>query len=159
MGSVRAGLGAALATGGLRRLALAWLAPSIGGWAFTVLAGDLRLRRRGAAAVGLAALVAYCGSPRFNCRTTRAFLGLIARRSRSVGIALEHADYLIAVPDRLPVDRRRRVQCRRLTQAYLFSGGFGRSSARSDASSAHIIPQGRRKLQSQPEQPVAIAKR
>ena len=57
MGSVRAGLGAALATGGLRRLALAWLAAAVGGWAFMVSLAIYAYAEGGAAAVGLAALV------------------------------------------------------------------------------------------------------
>jgi hypothetical protein len=57
MGSVRAGLGAALATGGLRRLALAWLAAAVGSWAFMVSLAIYAYAEGGAAAVGLAALV------------------------------------------------------------------------------------------------------
>jgi MFS family permease len=56
VGSVRAGLGAALATGGLRRLALAWLAAAVGGWAFMVALAIYAYAEGGAAAVGLAAL-------------------------------------------------------------------------------------------------------
>src|SRR3954454_6941898 len=54
--SIRVGLGQALATRGLRRLALAWLASAIGGWAVMVSLAVYAYAQGGAAAVGLAAL-------------------------------------------------------------------------------------------------------
>ena len=56
VGSIRVGLREALATRGLRRLALAWLASAIGGWAFMVSLAVYAYAQGGAAAVGLAAL-------------------------------------------------------------------------------------------------------
>jgi MFS family permease len=55
--SIRVGLRDALATHGLRRLAFAWLASAIGGWAFMVSLAVYAYAQGGAAAVGLAALV------------------------------------------------------------------------------------------------------
>jgi hypothetical protein len=58
--------------------------------------------------------VTYSGSPRFNRRMTRAFLGLdrplLAQRE---AVRADHAEDLVVLGDQLPVQRRRRIQMRR----------------------------------------------